>query len=86
MSYRFASLSSGLLARKAGRPVKMVYDREEDMAGMKSTAAARLADVDRRIAELERIRTALQSVVEACPGHGSVEDCPILKALTGEPA
>ena len=59
---------------------------DNDMAGMKSTAAARLADVDRRIAELERIRTALQSLVEACPGHGSVEGCPILKALAGDPA
>ena len=76
----------GFTLEDIGELLSLSSRRDNDMAGMKATAAARLADVDRRIAELERIRTALQSLVEACPGHGSVEDCPILKALTGEPA
>lgn len=60
--------------------------RDNDMAAMKATAAARLADVDARIAELARIREALRSLVDACPGHGSVEDCPILRALAEKAA
>lgn len=57
-----------------------------DMAGMKATAATRLEDVSAKIAELERIRDALGTLVKACPGHGAVEGCPILMTLAGDEA
>lgn len=62
----------GLLALSAGRSVEQVKRR----------AAARLADVERRIAELGRVRDSLRQLITACPGHGRAEDCPILNALT----
>ena len=43
-----------------------------------------LLDVERRIAELEQVRTGLSKLIVACPGHGRAADCPILKALGGE--
>lgn len=42
---------------------------------------APLADINARIAELERIRDGLQALVAACPGHGRPDACPILNAL-----
>jgi len=55
-----------------------------DVARVKRSAQAKLVDVERRIAELEQIRTGLSELIAACPGHGRATDCPILKALGGE--
>jgi len=60
--------------------------REQDMSSVREAAAARLADVDQRLRELRRIRDALAGLVEACPGHGDLADCPIMAALQEDPA
>lgn len=57
---------------------------QRDVARIKRTAQGKLADVERRIAELERVRDGLSSLIDACPGHGRAADCPILKALGDE--
>lgn len=54
---------------------------ERSVAKVKRAASAKLADIEARIAELERIRNGLQALVDACPGHGRPEACPILNAL-----
>lgn len=58
--------------------------READMAGFKALAAAKLSDVEHRLAELARVRSGLLSLIESCPGHGALGDCPILAALSGD--
>jgi len=55
-----------------------------DMAAIRAAAASKLADVEQRIAELIRVRDGLQTLVSACPGHGALNQCPILSALGGE--
>lgn len=57
-----------------------------DMEPMKSAAQAKLALVEDRIRELQRIRSGLQALVEACPGHGALSRCPIASALSGDDA
>jgi DNA-binding transcriptional MerR regulator len=57
---------------------------ERNVAKVKRAAEAKLADVEGRMAELERIRNGLRSLVAACPGHGRAEACPILNALNEE--
>ncbi len=52
-----------------------------DMAAVREAALTRLNDIDRRIAELQRMRDGLASVIKRCPGHGDLEVCPILAAL-----
>jgi Zn(II)-responsive transcriptional regulator len=54
---------------------------ERNVAKVKRAATAKLADIEARIAELERIRSGLHALVAACPGHGRAEACPILNAL-----
>ena len=65
-----------LLALSASRNVGQV----------RKAASGRLADVERRIAELARVRDSLRQLILACPGHGRAEDCPILNALSRESA
>ena len=58
--------------------------RQRDITRVKRAAEKKLADVESRIAALERVRAALGKLVAACPGHGLAHDCPILKALGEE--
>lgn len=57
---------------------------DEDMAGMKAAAVEKLAAVDAKLAELGRMRAALAKLAAACPGQGSLVQCPILDALSGD--
>ena len=61
-------------------------DRERGVRGVKQRAEARLAEIDRRIRELKRVQRGLRNLINACPGHGAPESCPILTALSHEEA
>jgi MerR family copper efflux transcriptional regulator len=56
-------------------------DRQRGVEAVKQRAQHRLAAIEMRIVELQRVRDGLEQLVEACPGHGAPEDCPILRAL-----
>ncbi|MBS0212835.1 MAG: heavy metal-responsive transcriptional regulator [Proteobacteria bacterium] len=59
---------------------------EQDVAKVRRAAQDKLADIEHRIAELQRVRSGLRTLIEACPGHGRAEHCPILQALNQEDA
>jgi DNA-binding transcriptional MerR regulator len=80
------TFSIGQLSKRAGVAVDTVRYYERSVAKVKRAAEAKLADVEQRLAELERIRNGLRSLVAACPGHGRAEACPILNALNEEDA
>jgi MerR family transcriptional regulator, copper efflux regulator len=90
--YSNAEVSRLRFIRKAqtlGFSLKEIRDllalsSSRDVARVKRSAEAKLEDVNKRIAELERIRDGLTVLVKACPGHGRANDCPILRALEGE--
>ena len=60
--------------------------RDDDMADMKATAIVKLVEVEEKLAELTRIRDALKTLLASCPGHGALEQCPILNALAEDNA
>ena len=55
--------------------------REDDMGNLKAVAAEKLSDIETKLIELTRIRDGLRTLVASCPGHGALEQCPILNAL-----
>jgi MerR family transcriptional regulator, copper efflux regulator len=59
-------------------------DKRSDVEAVKRLAEQRLAEVESRLRELQRIRDGLRGLVKACPGHGAAEHCPILQALGGD--
>jgi MerR family copper efflux transcriptional regulator len=76
-------------AQKLGFSLKEInsllsLSARRNVAQVKRSAQAKLADVDARIADLQRVREGLSILVEACPGHGQASDCPILRALSVE--
>lgn len=50
-------------------------------ADVKQRATAKLADIQRKIADLQRMQHALIGLTEACSGQGPTSACPILDAL-----
>ena len=59
-------------------------DGKRGMRAVKRAAETKLAVVDHKLAELSRVRDGLHQLIEACPGHGPLQGCPILQALSGE--
>jgi MerR family copper efflux transcriptional regulator len=59
-------------------------DRERGVRGVKQRAQARLVEVENRIAQMQRMRRGLKRLIDACPGHGALDECPILHALGGD--
>lgn len=57
---------------------------EGDMAQVRAVAEQRLRQIEQRMADLQRLRGGLEQLVQACPGHGALGECPILAALCSE--
>lgn len=62
----------------------MAMTQGDDVAAIREAAVSKLADVEERLQDLGRIRDGLKSLVEACPGRGDVDACPIVHALTDD--
>jgi DNA-binding transcriptional MerR regulator len=64
----------------------LALSRGRDIARVKRKAQQKLGDIEKRIADLERVCEAVASLISVCPGHGNAADCPILHALGAEDA
>ena len=53
-------------------------------ADVEELAKAKLADIERKIRSLQRMRRALRKVTESCPGQGPTSGCSILQTLNRE--
>jgi MerR family transcriptional regulator, copper efflux regulator len=50
-------------------------------ADIRQVTLQKLHDIDNRVAELQRIRQALEQLISCCHGEGPTRDCPILHYL-----
>lgn len=53
-----------------------------DCAAVRGRAAAKLGQLDTRMARLSRMRGTLHALLARCPGRGALADCPIIAALS----
>jgi len=60
--------------------LSLYEDQNRASSEVKQLAEARLADIDRKIVELQGMRAALAGLIEACRGDHR-PDCPILDDL-----
>ncbi|MDA8049162.1 MAG: MerR family DNA-binding protein [Rhodospirillales bacterium] len=56
-------------------------DPGADCSAVRAQAMAKLEEVERKIGQLRRIRSALAALVAICPGSGGLQACTILDAL-----
>ena len=53
-------------------------------ADVRRQAEAKIADIEEKMRDLNRMKTALETLTAACCGQGPTSECPILKALGAE--
>ncbi|MEZ5838033.1 MAG: Cu(I)-responsive transcriptional regulator [Geminicoccaceae bacterium] len=78
--------SLGFTVEECRGLLELYADRNRASADVKAMAAARIADIDRKIEELASMRQTLHELVSRCHGDDR-PDCPILDGLAdhGEP-
>ena len=76
------SRSLGFSVRDVGMLLDLWHDRSRASAEVKALATAHMAEIDRKIAELQSMRQTLQDLSERCHGDDR-PDCPILDGLAG---
>jgi Cu(I)-responsive transcriptional regulator len=77
--------SLGFPVEEVGNLLALWRDRSRSSSEVKALAARRVADIDRKMAELAEMRATLTHLMERCHGDDR-PDCPILHGLAGEVA
>jgi Cu(I)-responsive transcriptional regulator len=75
-------------AKKLGFTLKEIkgllalrLDASASRAEVRQQAQAKVADIEAKIADLQRMRDALAKLIRKCHGDGAASGCPILEAL-----
>ena len=73
----------GFTLEEANELLQLRVTPEADRADVRAVAGDKIDEVEDKIRDLRRIRDTLGHLVEACEGHGSTSECPILHAMEG---
>lgn len=73
--------SLGFSLKEIDEILALRISADSTCADMKARVAEKLADVDHKIAELQKIRAALDRLLKKCSGKGPIGHCPILEEL-----
>jgi len=77
------SRNLGFSVKDVGTLLDLWRDQKRASADVKSLALSHIAEVDRKIEELRKIRDTLTHLTHRCHGDDR-PDCPILEELAGE--
>ncbi len=72
----------GFTLREITELLSLRADPAADCGDVRAQAAAKRGEVDRKIAQLQYIREALDKLIASCPGGGALRACTIIDALT----
>lgn len=79
------SRSLGFSVEECRQLLSLYNDQERESADVKAIAQAKLAEIDRKLVELQGLRDMLRHLVANCHGDDR-PDCPIIDGLSGEAA
>jgi MerR family mercuric resistance operon transcriptional regulator len=74
----------GFTLKEIQELLELRVDPHSSCADVRRRASDKIADIEGRIASLERMREALESLARKCRGRGPTSDCPILEELDRE--
>jgi MerR family transcriptional regulator, copper efflux regulator len=74
----------GFTLREISELLELRVDPATNRGDVKRRTAAKIADIDRKIETLGRMRQTLAKLERACNGVGGVSGCPILAAIEDE--
>ena len=76
----------GFSLREIHELLALKADPSTDCAEVRAQAEAKRDEVDRKLKQLNHIRSGLEQLIAACPGTGALEECSIMEALEGAEA
>jgi MerR family copper efflux transcriptional regulator len=62
----------------------ILHNPNATKADVKDRTLANIKEIQEKISDLTRIKTALEHLASSCDGHGSLDECPILEALDSD--
>ena len=71
----------GFTLREIKELLSLRTDPATDCADVRERAQAKLDEVNRKIALMKGIQTALEKLIAACPGQGALQVCSIIDAI-----
>lgn len=74
----------GFSLREVQELLALRTDPAADCGAVRERARAKVLQVNEKIAELERIRVALERIIAICPGRGALPSCTILEAMAAD--
>lgn len=74
----------GFTLTEIGELLSLRVDPQTTSADVHRRVEEKLAEVEAKLAELQRIRGALRDLASSCKAHGPVGDCPFLEALEAQ--
>ena len=75
----------GFSLREIKELLSLRADPGADCADVRTRAITKRDEVERKVAELGRIRAALDTLIASCPGGGALRACTILDAIENVP-
>lgn len=76
----------GFTLKEITELLELRIDPHKSCADVRALARSKIEDVETKIADLARIKSALEKLAKACRGKGPTSDCPILDAMDTENA
>lgn len=74
----------GFTLKEIQELLELRIDPHKSCADVRSLARAKIVDVEEKMADLSRIKVALENLARACRGKGPTSECPILEAIAKE--
>lgn len=74
----------GFSLKEIGELIALKNTPDTNCSGMRKTALAKVAEIQEKIDALEKMKTALNPLIEQCQSNNPIHDCPILNALDDE--
>jgi MerR family mercuric resistance operon transcriptional regulator len=71
----------GFTLREITELLELRIDPSKSCADVRALAKSKIADVDAKLADLTRIKAALEILARACRGTGPTSECPILDSM-----
>ena len=76
----------GFSLKEIAELIALRLDPATTCGDIKQRAAAKIADIEAKIEDLQRIKKALRKLTAACKGRGPATECSILEALSEKQA
>lgn len=74
----------GFTLKEIKELLELRVDPDKSCGDVRALAKAKITDVEQKMADLARIKSALAKLARACRGEGPTSECPIIDAMEKE--